>query len=139
MKKLLFAVLLFVTMNLAACQDKEVTEVPAEPDLILHLSKSEGKDYTLYKKIEDKETVTMVMDLLSQTDWENAEVSMSRQPDYKIRTINKDPTVSYEQATYAIWLSPKKDRLEAVIEGQSKYGKMTRENTVKLLPILESP
>ncbi|NIK70546.1 hypothetical protein [Paenibacillus sp. BK720] len=64
---------------------------------------------------------------------------MSRQPDYKIRTINKDPTVSYEQATYAIWLSPKKDRLEAVIEGQSKYGKMTRENTVKLLPILESP
>ncbi|ACT04152.1 hypothetical protein [Paenibacillus sp. JDR-2] len=112
--------------------------MPAEPDLILHLSSSEGKEYTLYKKIEDEKTVTMVMDLLSQADWENAEVSMSRQPDYKIRTINRDPAVRYEQATYAIWLSPQKDRLEAVIEGQSKYGKMTKENTKKRLPILES-
>ncbi|UKS27992.1 hypothetical protein LOZ80_03335 [Paenibacillus sp. HWE-109] len=71
--------------------------------------------------------------------WENAKVSMSRQPDYKILTFNVVLTISYKPVTYAVWLSPKKDILEVIIEGQSKYGKVTKEEVKKLLSILETP
>jgi hypothetical protein len=78
------------------------------------------------------------MDILQHVSWENAKVSMSRQPDYKLNTINKDPTISYEPVTYAVWLSPMKDLLEVMIEGQSKYGKLTKLDSSTLLTIIQS-
>jgi hypothetical protein len=108
-------------------------------ELKLHVSKPEGQNYTVYKKIEDYETVKTVMDVLLNVSWENARVRMSHQPDYKIVTINTDPTISYVPVTYAGWLSPKKDILEVVIEGQSKYGKLTKKDSGTLLTIIETP
>ena len=78
----------------------------------------------------------MVLDILQNVSWENAKVSMSRQPDYKILTVNTDPTVSYEPVTYDVWLSPNKDILEVIIEGHSKYGKVSKVNTKELLSVL---
>ncbi|MFD0618268.1 hypothetical protein ACFQZR_12420 [Paenibacillus sp. GCM10027629] len=103
-----------------------------EQNLNLHLSKPEGQNYNVYKKVEDNETVKTVMDVLGNVQWENAKVSMSREPDYKINTINIDLTVSYEPVTYAFWISPKKDILEVIIEGQSKYGKLTKKDSAIL-------
>jgi hypothetical protein len=62
---------------------------------------------------------------------------MSRQPDYKMNTVNTSPVVSYEPMIYAIWISPNKDLLEVIIEGQAKYGKLSGADSEKLLSILE--
>ncbi|MCR2806653.1 hypothetical protein [Paenibacillus soyae] len=119
--------------------ENPITIKKNENNLNLYLSKPEGQNYTVYKKIEDIDTVKTVMDILLNVQWEKAKVQMSRHPDYKILTVNIDPTISYEQVTYAVWLSPKKDKLEVIIEGQSKFGKVTEEDFKKLLSILEVP
>jgi hypothetical protein len=128
--------LLFILAIVVACNQKEASY---GRNLNLHISKPEGQGYTVYKKVEDQETVKIMLDILFNVSWENAKVSMSRQPDYKIVTVNTDPTVSYETFTFAAWLSPQKDILEVIMEGQSKYGKVTEEDTKKLLSILGTP
>ncbi|BBH24733.1 hypothetical protein Back11_60780 [Paenibacillus baekrokdamisoli] len=132
--------LLFMMSFLVACNQKEAShQQNPYQNLNLHISRLEGQSYTVYKKIVDNETVKTVMSVLLDVPWENAKVSMSRQPDYKIHTINTDPAISYEPVTYAVWLTPKKDRLEVIIEGKSKYGKMTKKDSEKLFSILETP
>jgi hypothetical protein len=135
-KLFITGLLLFVLNIVVACNQKEAS---FEQYLNLHISKPEGQGYTVYKKIEDNETVKTVLDILLNVPWENAKVSMSRQPDYKILTVNIDQAVSYEPVTYTVWFSPKKDILEVIIEGHSKYGKVTKEDTKKLLSILGTP
>jgi hypothetical protein len=138
---------LSILVLLTSCSSHWVNEAKKNGDiitvhkqnLILHISKPEGQNYTIYKKIEDIETVNTIMNVLQNVSWENARVSMSRQPDYKINTINTDPTVSFEPVTYAVWLSPKKDILEVIIEGQSKYGKLTKKDSTMLLRLLKLP
>jgi hypothetical protein len=143
-----FFMCLSISLLLISCSSHSDNEVKKNGDvipvheqkLILHISKPEGQNnYTVYKKIEDVETVNTVLDVLKHVSWKNAKVSMSREPDYKINTINIDPTVSYEPVTYAVWLSPMKDLLEVIIEGQSKYGKLTLQDSTTLLTIIQTP
>lgn len=145
MRKLVIAALALLCMMTIAAACNQKSEVPEheQSSLNLQISKSEpdGRSYTVYKKILDNDTVTTVLDILSNASWEKGavSVSMSRQQDYKIQTINLDPAVSYEPVRYDIWLSPQKDQLEVVIDKQSKYGKVSKKDTKKLLSILETP
>ncbi|RED59396.1 hypothetical protein [Cohnella lupini] len=120
--------------------DKKTGKVGSvhEQNLILHISKPEDQSYKVYKKIEDNETVQTLMNVLQNVSWENAKISMSRGPDYKIKTINIDRTISYEPITYAVWITPMKDLLEIIIEGQSKYGKLSKQESTILLMTLRS-
>ncbi|MGZ9586034.1 hypothetical protein [Paenibacillus marinisediminis] len=145
MRKLFIAGLLLLILNIVvACNQQEASkevpkEVSFEQNLNLHISKPEGQRYKVYMKIEDHETVKTVMDILENVPWENAKVEMIRQPDYQILTVNIDRTISYEPVTYSVWLSPKKDILEVIIEGHNKFGKVSKEDTKKLLSILGTP
>lgn len=141
-KKIIIYLALCSFVLLICCgkeQNEQVAVKNIENNLNLHLSKPESQSCTVYKKIEDNETVKSVMGILLNVQWENAKVEMSRQPDYKFLTVNIDPTVSYEPVTYAIWLSPNKDTLEVIIEGNSKYGKVSKVNTKELLSVLGTP
>lgn len=137
-------ILLFILTIGIACNHKESSYEQnlhhhfSKP-VNLQISKLKGQGYVDYKKMEDDETLKTVLDILLNVPWENAKVSMRGKPDYKIQTVNIDPAVSYEPATFAFWLTPKKDRFEVIILGLSKYGKMTMEDTKRLLSILEAP
>ncbi len=109
-----------------------------EQNVTLQVSKIENKNYTLYKKIKDLETVNTILNVLQQVPWKNAKVSMSHMPDYKIVAITSNPQVSYIQETYDLWISPKQDLIEVIIEGKSKYGKLSKEDSTLLLKILET-
>lgn len=146
MVKKLIAIVVFCSfVLLIGCSKEPIEQITEkhiehlEQNLNLHISKPEGQNYTVYKKIEDNETVETVLDILLNVPWENAKVLMSRQPDYKIRTVNIDSAVSYEPLTFAVWLSPNKDILEVIIEGQNKYGKIVKDDVIKILSILETP
>jgi len=136
LKSIITGFLLFLMITLVSCDQNKPS---SEQNLNLHISKPDRQGYSIYKKIDDYETVYMVLDILQNVSWNTAKVSMSRQPDYKILTVNIDPTVSYESVTYAVWLSPNKDTLEVIIEGYSKYGKVSKVNTKKLLSVLGMP
>ncbi|WP_442604137.1 hypothetical protein [Paenibacillus sp. KN14-4R] len=134
----LFVLLVLLSLLLMGCSNSPPMPDLNKQNLNLHISKPEGQNYNVYKKVEDNETVKTVMDVLLNVQWENSKVSMSRQPDYKINTINTDLTVPYEPVTYAIWISPKKDILEVIIEGQSKYGKLAKKDSAILLTIIQT-
>src|SRR5690554_6116896 len=115
-----FFLSLSVLVLLTSCSSSSINDAKKngntdrvhEQNLILHISKPSERNYTVYKKIEDVEMVNTIMGILQHVSWENAKVSMSREPDYKISTINIDPTVSYEPVIYALWETPLKDLLE---------------------------
>lgn len=107
--------------------------------MVYHLSKWDGEDYTIYKTIKDDAAVNTISDLLNKVNWENVHVSMSRVPDYKIRTENTDPNVSLVRESYDLWLSPKGDYFEVVVEGFAKYGKISPEDSMALLAMLTAP
>lgn len=138
MRKIIVLFALF-SIVLIGCSNRPPLPDLNDQNLNLHISKPEGQSYIIYKKVEDNQMVKRVMDILQKVSWEDAKVFMSRQPDYKINTINTDPTVSYEPVTYAVWISPKKDILEVIIEGQSKYGKLTKKDSSTLLTIIQTP
>lgn len=144
-KKMIALVVFCSLVLLIGCSKEPIEQISEkhiehlEQNLNLHISKPEGQNYKVYKKIEDNETVEMVLDILLNVPWENAKVLKSRQPDYKILTVNIDPTVSYEPSTYAVWLSPNKDILEVSIEGRSKHGKVAKDDVIMILSILETP
>jgi len=105
----------------------------------LHLSKPDGQRYTMYKEIQDIETVQKVMGILQSISWENVKGLISREPDYKISTFNIDRNISYEPVTYALWIPPINNNVELIIEGQSKYGKLSERESALLLSIFETP
>ncbi|GMK37320.1 hypothetical protein PCCS19_03730 [Paenibacillus sp. CCS19] len=137
MRKLFIIVMLmFICCISAACSHKEPTVATIETTVIYHLSKQDGQVYKVFRTIEEPAGVRKVSELLDKVRWENAIVSMSRMPDYKIRTENTDPNVSLVRNNYDFWLSPKGDYFEVVIEGFSKYGKMSPKDSMELLAIV---
>jgi|GEM_PF-2489640 len=158
MKKSFVVILLlmFIMNIVVACNSKETVniqnrnenldtnleeslDVNFNGNIHLNLSKLEEQEHIVYKTITDKETVDTIIEIAQNVAWENAKVLMSRLPDYKIHTINTDRTISYEPVTYALWITPQKGLLEVIIEGKSKYGKISEKDSSLLLSILESP
>lgn len=143
------ALLLLTVIAIVACNQNKIDFSKNNPDrkqqetfgdsLQLRISLPQGQEFALAKTITDRQTVNEALRILSQIPWENAKVSMSRPPDYKIETVNPDPTASYEPVLYDLWITPQKDQFEVVIEGQSKYGKIPQADSVRLLAIMKSP
>ncbi|QHT62415.1 hypothetical protein GXP70_22140 [Paenibacillus lycopersici] len=88
------------------------------------------------RTIEDADTVAALMNALSKIDWENAKVSMSRPPDFKLSTRNTDPLASFEPQLYETWISPQRDQLEFVQGSQGRYGRLSAADSAKLIAIL---
>ncbi|RIX51261.1 hypothetical protein D3P08_17490 [Paenibacillus nanensis] len=138
----LLLVLLFALGGVEA-SSQPVTEPKAgsgtayTTNLNLLIRTLEGEAFIDRHKISDPETVKSVIDRLRNVPWERAKVSMCRLPDYKIVTVNTDPTVSYEPAIYDLWLTPSGKQLEISIAGKGQYGKMSEADSAELLAILQ--
>lgn len=93
--------------------------------LDLHISKSDGDGYILYKEIKDDEKVSKILELLQKVEWEEAKVLMSRKPDYKMELRNRDPNAAFVPIIFAIWRTPMTKSFEVNIEGRNLYGKLS--------------
>lgn len=92
--------------------------------------------YEDFKKITAKTQVKKVKDILEDSDWENAKVSMVRPPDYRFVFQFKNPEIKSKAVLYELWISPKKDRVELVIDAQSKYIQLDKKKSASLIEIL---
>ncbi|MED4019021.1 MULTISPECIES: hypothetical protein [Sutcliffiella] len=132
MRKLVFLMFMSsVLISLVGCNfqsdSKQVNEAnsKAEEEKLLVEKRVGTEDkYEKFKEITDKEKVEKALNILKNADWENAKVKMAHPPDFRIN--NK----------YLIWLTPQKDMLEVIIQGENKYTKLSKKDSEVLYEII---
>jgi hypothetical protein len=101
----------------------------------VYKSVGDENKYEDYKKITTK-NVQKVKDILKDSDWKNAKVSMVRPPDYRFVFQFKNPEIEAKAVLYELWISPNKDQVELVIDAQSKYVQLDKKTSAELIEIL---
>lgn len=87
-------------------------------------------------KITNNEKIKKVKEILDDIDWENAKVDMVRPADYRFSFQSKNPEIEAKAALYELWISPNKDRVELVIDAESKYIQLDKNQSAELFEIL---
>ncbi|NIK75491.1 hypothetical protein FHS15_000591 [Paenibacillus castaneae] len=123
--------------------EKKVEQLSEGPlalkqNMQLLFSKKERKSYTAFKKITDDEIATQLLSCFAKVEWIDAKADMAREPDYKLKIINTDPTISFEPITYALWRTPITKSFEVIMEGHNKYGKLSESDSEIMFAILSS-
>ncbi len=135
MKKIKYLISLFgiVLIFLVGCSN--VIENEEQYIKVQHRIGDENK-YEDFKEITDNEQIQKVKDILKEIDWENAKVSMIHPPNYKFIFKYKNPKIEAKAITYELWISPNKDKVELVIDAESKYIQLDTGNSAELFEIL---
>jgi hypothetical protein len=102
----------------------------------VYKSVGDENKYEDYKKITTKNQVQKVKDILKDSDWKNAKVSMVRPPDYRFVFQFKNPEIEAKAVLYELWISPNKDQVELVIDAESKYVQLDKNKSAELIEIL---
>lgn len=92
--------------------------------------------YEDFKVITNSEQVQRVKGILENIDWENAKVEMIRPPDYRFAFYYKNPKIEAKAVLYELWISPNKDKVELVINAESKYVQLDNNKSAELYEIL---
>ena len=87
-------------------------------------------------KITNNEQIKKVKEILDDIDWENAKVDMVRPADYRFSFQFKNPEIEAKAALYELWISPNKDKVELVIDAESKYIQLDKNKSAALFEIL---
>ena len=90
--------------------------------------------YELYIEIKDSKQTQNAKDILNNIKWQNAKVSMAHPPEYKF--YFEDTNSKTSGAVYELWIGPNKDRIEIVIDNESKYAQLDKEKSEKLFKII---
>ncbi len=93
----------------------------------------EEHEYEHFKEITDNETAQEVGDLLDSVRWETTEVTMDSYPDYEFYFYE---SVVQPQLAYSLWISPGNDKVELVINGESKYAQLSKRKSEKLFRLI---
>jgi hypothetical protein len=95
-----------------------------------------GNENNDFKEIHTNETVQQVKGIVANIDWENAQVSMVRPPDYRFGFQYKNPNIEAKTVLYELWISPNKDKVELVIEAESKYAQLDKKKSAILYELI---
>ncbi|GEL05050.1 hypothetical protein HNQ42_000173 [Rummeliibacillus stabekisii] len=109
-----------------------------EQNLVVQKRIGDENNYEEFKKISNSEQVTKVREILNNIDWENVKVDMQpAQPaDYKFAFQYKNPNIEAKAVLYELWIRPNKDKVELVIDAESKYAHLDKNESAELFEIL---
>jgi len=93
------------------------------------------KKFADFRKIADKKKVQKVKEIINETDWKNAEVSISRPPDYQFVFQFKNPKIAAKAVLHSVWVSPNKDQLE-IVRGENQYAQLSKEQSAIMFEII---
>ncbi|WP_010676638.1 hypothetical protein [Bacillus timonensis] len=96
----------------------------------------EENNYEDFHKISDHELVQKVKEIVRDVDWEMAKVEMARPADYRFAFQFKNPNAEAKAVLYELWISPNKDKVELVIEAESKYAQLNEKDSAALFEIV---
>jgi len=132
----LFIVLCFA---LVGCNQEERIKAPkeiqAETPQTEHIEikpftveERQSEGYKSIKEVVKSDKIETVLEIIENAEWEeNIKVDMAFPPEYRF---------SLDSINYAIWVTPNKDRLEIIAEGQAKYIKLPIKDSEILYKIL---
>lgn len=122
------AILLFLIVGCSSGIKNDGNKIVVEKQV------SGSDKYELYIEIKDKKEVQNLKNNLNSISWENAKVSMAYPPYYKFHFEDNKGKIS--GAVYDLWISPNKDKIELVIENESKYIQLNKEKSEELFKII---
>jgi hypothetical protein len=96
----------------------------------------EENKYEDFSEVTDNEIVQKVKKILDDVDWEIAKVDMARLADYRFVFQFKNPEIEAKAVLYELWVSPNKDKVEIVIDAESKYTQLNEKDSAVLFGIL---
>lgn len=102
--------------------------------IVIEKQVNEAEKYEIYNIIKEDKDVQNVKDILKSIKWKNAQVDMVQPPEYKFHFENTGSKTS--GAVYELWISPNKDKIELVIDNESKYVQLDKEKSEKLFRII---
>ncbi|WP_370454663.1 hypothetical protein [Rummeliibacillus sp. TYF-LIM-RU47] len=106
-----------------------------EQNLVVQKRIGDENNYEEFKKINNSEQVQKVREILNNIDGENVKVDM--QPaDYKFAFQYKNPKIEAKAVLYELWIRPNKDKVELVIDAESKYAHLDKNESAELFEIL---
>ncbi|MEH7494748.1 hypothetical protein [Neobacillus niacini] len=133
MKKLVIVFIGIILMFVIGCSKEIENE-----EQIIKFQKYMGNEdnYEEFKEINNNERVKQVKDIVDNIDWEDAQVSMVRPPDYRFGFQYKNPKFESKAALYELWVSPNKDKVELVIDAESKYVQLDKKKSAVLYELI---
>ena len=132
MKKL-FIFFVVISFALVGCNQEDTIKEPKEPKEIqaetpFTVEERQSEGYKIIKEVVKSEEIKIVVEILENAEWqENTKVEMALPPEYRF---------SLSSINYAIWVTPNRDRLEIIPEGQSKYIKLPIKDSKILYKII---
>ncbi len=134
--KFLKLILVLVTMFLfivTGCVNGITNE---EQRIVVQKRVGEENKYEDFKEVNDKVIVQKVKKIVEDVDWENAKVSMERPADYRFAFQYKNSSIEAKAVLYELWISPNNDKVELVINAQSKYVQLNEKDSAVLFGIV---
>ena len=122
-----------ILIFIAGCSDGINNE---EQKIEVQMRIGDENNYEDFKEITDHEQVKKVQKILDDIDWKNAKVDMARPADYIFYFQFNNPEIEAKAVLYKLWISPNKDKVELVIDAQSKYSQLDKKKSGELFEIL---
>ncbi|WP_282139146.1 hypothetical protein [Rossellomorea aquimaris] len=126
----LLAMFLFIVTGCVNGIENEEKKIEVEKRI------GDENKYEDYKDITNNEQVQEVKRILDNVDWEIAKVNMARPADYRFVFQYKNPEIEAKAVLYELWISPNKDKVELIIDAESKYFQLNEEGSAVLFEIL---
>ncbi|MFJ7976759.1 hypothetical protein ACIQZI_13835 [Peribacillus sp. NPDC096379] len=133
MKKILFVFFGIISIFIVGCSNALENEEQS-----IKVQKLIGDEYNYedFKEIINSEQVIKAKEVLNDIDWENAKVEMERPSDYRFGFQYKNPDIEAKAVLYELWISPNKDKVELVIDAESKYAQLDKNKSAILFEII---
>jgi len=113
-----------ITPTLTTTVEAEQLSIKEMPFTV---EENSDKGYQLKKEVEIADEIATTVEILENANWENRAGIMASPPDYRFQL---------DSFNYAIWVTPFGDRLEIIIQGESKYVKLPSEESEVLFEII---
>lgn len=129
--KYLIAFIGIISVFLVGCS------APSENDeQNIEVQKLMDNDYQAFKEITHKKKVQKVKEIIRDIPWEKGKVNMARPADYRFGFQYKNPGITAKAVLYELWISPNKDKVELVIDAESKYIQLDKNKSAELFELL---
>lgn len=107
-----------------------------EQNIVVKKRIGEENKYEDFKEISDSKQVQQVIEIINDIHWENAKVDMPRPAEYRFIFRYKNPSIEAKAVLYELWISPNKDKVELVIDAESKYAQLENNKSTELFEII---
>lgn len=110
--------------------DKELNKIIVQKRI------GESNKYEEVREIQEGDSVKKVKTIINRIIWQNIEVKMEHPPNYKFHFEGKNEKSESNKTVYSLWISPNRDKVELIVEGEKKYVELKKDPSADLFEII---